>query len=334
MSETNNVFISWSGERSRKAAEALRDWLPIVLQASSPWMSEEDIEKGTRGLEEVGKALDGMKIGIVCLTPENLTAQWILYEVGSLAKTLGQKTRVCTFLLGGLRPQEIRPPLGMFQATRADDKDDTKKMVRSINNALGGPVAEDKLDSLFDMVWPRLEEGLSAIPAAPEVAKPTRGVPEMVEEILELSRGAAGSRKVIEQLDAFMPTLARLTESLGNLSWGRTAFPPVSFDAHPWLGGLGIGSGVNSLASLGGVSPFATAAAADAATEKWHLSPAAAESLKLSAARGALRPKEIETAAAAVDAAVKAADEEAKRRQALKMLQKVEAEKNPANEGK
>src|SRR5258708_35734875 len=101
MEGTNNVFISWSGERSKHAAEALRKWLPIVLQAAKPGISSSDIDKGSRGLDEVGKALEGMKVGIICLTPENLTAEWILYEAGALSKTLDAKTRVCTYLRPG-----------------------------------------------------------------------------------------------------------------------------------------------------------------------------------------------------------------------------------------
>jgi len=37
-----------------------------------------------------------------------------------------------TEFLGGLQFQDIKPPLGMFQATKAE-KDDTRKLVHTIN---------------------------------------------------------------------------------------------------------------------------------------------------------------------------------------------------------
>lgn len=171
MEQGFNVFISWSGRRSKAAAEALRKWLPLVVQSAKPWMSDADIEKGSRGLEEIGKALEGIKVGVICLTPKNLAEPWILYEAGALSKTLDAKTRVCTYLLGGLRKRDVSPPLGLFQATEADSND-TRKFVHAVNNALERSVPEENLDHLFRAMWPELEEKLAALPAAREAAAP------------------------------------------------------------------------------------------------------------------------------------------------------------------
>src|ERR1017187_5939454 len=161
MSEGYNVFISWSGPRSRSVARALRDWLPMLLHASKPWMSETDTDKGTRWRDEVTRALDTMRAGIICLTPENLGSQGLLFEAGALSKTREQKTRIWTFLLG-VEPEDLMNPLEMFQETRAD-KEDIRKLVHSINKDLAAPVADKLLDSLFDRLWPELEKQLAAI---------------------------------------------------------------------------------------------------------------------------------------------------------------------------
>jgi hypothetical protein len=51
------VLLSWSGERSKAVAIALRRWLPRVLQASEPWMSEHDIKAGQQWANEIGTRL-------------------------------------------------------------------------------------------------------------------------------------------------------------------------------------------------------------------------------------------------------------------------------------
>lgn len=112
-----NVFISWSGDRSRIVAEGLRDWIPQVIQIANPWMSKEDINKGTRWLIELSKELEKTNIGIFCLTRENLKSSWLLFEAGTVGKTL-KESRVCTYLIG-LTPADIGEPLSQFQATSA-----------------------------------------------------------------------------------------------------------------------------------------------------------------------------------------------------------------------
>ena len=58
------VFISWSGERSKQVARALFEWIPCVIQAVKPWMSEQ-IAKGARWSPEIAKELEETRFGIV-----------------------------------------------------------------------------------------------------------------------------------------------------------------------------------------------------------------------------------------------------------------------------
>jgi hypothetical protein len=198
MSEDYNVFISWSGKRSLSVAQKLREWLPTVVQAARPWMSDTDIEKGTRGLNEIAKALTGIKVGIVCLTSENLNEPWLLFEAGALSKTItDDKTRLCTYLLGDLNSHEIKQPLGMFQHTTAK-KDETRKLVHTINKAVSDPpVMLEHLDKAFDALWPELNDTIKAIPAtASGDVAPKRNLDDMVGEILDLVRAEANARTI------------------------------------------------------------------------------------------------------------------------------------------
>jgi hypothetical protein len=190
MAETNNafnVFISWSGPRSKSAAEALKEWLPLVAPTANPWMSATDIDKGARWREEVAAALDTMKAGIICLTPENLTAEWLLFEAGALSKPRDAKNRVWTYLLGGLTIPDLTDPLAMFQATKAEE-DDTRKLVHSINTNLDPTVPESRVDRLFDKFWPDLKKDLDAVPAPSGAAPPKRSSNEIAGDTLELLR--------------------------------------------------------------------------------------------------------------------------------------------------
>src|SRR5258706_2823307 len=120
----HNTFISWSGERSRHVAKALRDWLPMVLQATKPFMSKKDIDKGSRWHVELAKALEVTKVGIICLTPENLSASWLLFEAGGLSKTPNPRPLRLPFLLSGLKTPEVPPPSRGVLGTKADHQKD------------------------------------------------------------------------------------------------------------------------------------------------------------------------------------------------------------------
>src|SRR5438128_12519610 len=114
------LFISWSGNRSKSIADALRRWIPDVIQTVEPWMSATDIEAGARWNREIDNQLRETQYGIICLTKENQTAPWILFEAGAIAKTIDDAF-VCPYLIN-LDPAEIsQGPLTQFQAKRANE---------------------------------------------------------------------------------------------------------------------------------------------------------------------------------------------------------------------
>jgi|GEM_PF-4121758 len=66
------IFISWSGKLSQNLGNALKEWIPDVLQAVQCYFTPEDIQKGDRWSSEIAKELEESMFGIFCVTPENL----------------------------------------------------------------------------------------------------------------------------------------------------------------------------------------------------------------------------------------------------------------------
>jgi len=182
------VFLSWSGETSKQVALALRDWLPDVIQALDPWMSAEDIDKGTRWAQALETELKN-GAGIVCVTRDSVAAPWLNFEAGALAKAV-ERVHVIPYL-HGLAATDYTGPLTLFQATAATH-DDTRRMLGTLNRAIGERgLKEATLDKAFERTWPELEKRLAEIPAHAAAPK-RRNLDEMVAEILSLVRSLAG----------------------------------------------------------------------------------------------------------------------------------------------
>lgn len=184
----SKVFISWSGELSKKLAEEVRLWLPGVLQFVKPYFTPNDIEKGTRWSTEIATELESSNAGIICLTKDNLNKPWILFEAGALSKNFG-KANVCTILFN-LDSADFTGPLTNFQATKFD-KTDFKKLLTTINNTGGESKLESAvLNDVFEMWWPKLETKIRSILDTQVNKKENnlRSEREILEEVLELTR--------------------------------------------------------------------------------------------------------------------------------------------------
>jgi hypothetical protein len=186
------VFISWSGERSRQVAEALRDWLPQVLQFVDPWLSARDIDKGARWGAEIASELNASQFGIICVTPENQSAPWLLFEAGAISKQVDQ-SRVTPYLFK-MRHSDLKQPLALFQAAIAD-KDETLALLKSINAAVGSgggkQLMDSQIEAIFKAMWTGLQKSLSDVPTDEPSAPPARPEKDLLEEVLSLVRGLA-----------------------------------------------------------------------------------------------------------------------------------------------
>jgi hypothetical protein len=175
-----NVFLSWSGDGSKQVAEVLHEWLPVALQSIKPFLSSEDLRKGGRWLADLHGELAKESFGILCLTPSNLTAPWILYEAGALSKSLTE-SHVAPLLIG-VKPSDLPDPLKQFNAVTSD-RTDFKRLLKNINELSGdSAVAPEVVEKASEGCW---TQGEAAIKAVTEIPAPAND-----EEEVEPSNGA------------------------------------------------------------------------------------------------------------------------------------------------
>ncbi|SED28496.1 TIR domain-containing protein [Pseudomonas frederiksbergensis] len=192
------VFVSWSGQRSKAVAELISDWIKCVLQASQPWISTRDIDKGAIWFSEIADQLKDTAAGIVCLTQENKNKPWILFETGALAKGLSTN-RVCTFLID-LESSEIEDPLAQFNHT-FPEKVSMWGLISSLNTCLDSNKLEERvLRQVFDTYWPQFESkfqlALDLNPLGVEVVP--RSEESMLAEILANTRSLSNRIRDLE----------------------------------------------------------------------------------------------------------------------------------------
>jgi hypothetical protein len=124
------VFISWSGQRSGKVAQALKQWLETFFGGPKHleiWLS---LDRPTASLwnRELAQILAKTDYGILCLTQENLEKPWILFEAGAISKAFNE-ARVYPYLIGDIDVSSLdKSPLNQFQADPAT-KTGTQRLV-------------------------------------------------------------------------------------------------------------------------------------------------------------------------------------------------------------
>lgn len=181
------VFISWSGTRSRHVAGALAEWIPYIVNAAEPWMSEA-IEPGERWEDAIAGGLEAASVGVICVTPENQAAPWLNFEAGAIAKHV-KSGRPVPFLFD-LKKTDLTGPLAQFQAVVADAAG-TLAMMAALGEQAEPQVVGEHLKHVVDKFWPELEAKLQAAPEPERENRSRKQRPreEKIDEILTIVRG-------------------------------------------------------------------------------------------------------------------------------------------------
>lgn len=206
------VFISWSGDLAKAVAKVWQDLIKEVFDGVEPFMSEENIGAGERGLAKIATELAGTGFGIIVVTQENQHSQWLNYEAGALSKDVNDQTvRVAPSLVDFERKNDVTGPLGQFQGTLL-----TKEGVGKILAELAKVVAVDEssVSKRFHRAWQ--DEYSDKFNRAKAIgSRPAktahRHTPEMLDEILTLVREMARTSK---PLPVNLPTMRPQTSEV------------------------------------------------------------------------------------------------------------------------
>jgi TIR domain len=145
------LFISWSGSRSRRVAEALRDLIePRMPPGGEVFFSPAGITPGKDPLKVMmDQNLLVADAHVVVVTREAAESHWVTWEVAS--SWARGKTVIPLFV--GVEPHEVEGPLKhLVQGARLEDATELTRAIRELVSAVDGqadsPLSAEEFASL------------------------------------------------------------------------------------------------------------------------------------------------------------------------------------------
>jgi len=146
----NKIFICWSGDNSKKIAKALKKCLEdnIFDKNLTCFMSELDIASGTDWWNKIQRELKTSKMGILCMTKENLSAPWIYFEAGAM---IAQGVQVIPLLVNCSGSRLEKTPINRNHHVDFHNKQQFVKMIHDINEKMNLlNVSEENLKTIAE----------------------------------------------------------------------------------------------------------------------------------------------------------------------------------------
>ena len=120
-----DVFLSYSSEDSAIASEMAEDFEALDLRC---FMAEKDLMAGTVWQEKIREALQYSRVGVILVTPNSISSNWIMCEAGafwSLNKPLAPAIMHASI-------HELPEVISTYQCGRYETAADRKKFVDGV----------------------------------------------------------------------------------------------------------------------------------------------------------------------------------------------------------
>jgi len=160
-----NIFLSWSGERSKEIAIIFDKFLSDIFgNKVETWISTHSIKPGDNGAVKIDEGLLNSNFGIYFLTEENVESEWIHYELGAIhaAKYNAKNVKITIpYLLTKNIKFESGCPFNSAIQRTYSDKSGTYEIALKINKTLSDP--QDNLLQAFEAYWPALNGQLESL---------------------------------------------------------------------------------------------------------------------------------------------------------------------------
>lgn len=159
----NKIFISWSGSNSKEIAKALKRILEGSVFANNDFecfVSDLDIVSGADWWEKIKKELRACKLGLICITKENLRAPWIYFEAGAM---IARDVKTIPLLINCSVEALSTTPLSRKQAVDFYDQKKFLQMIVDINKAMNFNLAEAQLNMLGKEAYIELKKELEPV---------------------------------------------------------------------------------------------------------------------------------------------------------------------------
>ena len=161
--KSNKIFVSWSGPNSKEFAKGLKYLLEKDVFSNTDiecFVSDQDIASGADWWNKIKKELRTCKLGILCITKENLRAPWIHFEAGAM---VAREVPSIPLLISCSAKALSTTPLNGRQAVSFYDQKKFLKMLVDINNTMGYDLSESQINTLGKKAYGQLKDNLGSV---------------------------------------------------------------------------------------------------------------------------------------------------------------------------